>query len=76
MSKYRKSKTNTTFFMDIPKESSEDRNQMLLEKCQALSRYVKERTEIADKIREDRKRLYNLSQEIHEIEQEIAGMQL
>ena len=72
MRKLRK-KNNDKYFDVIPKvEKVQDNNRIIIAKSQALGNLVTERTKILRESRDIRKKLYNLSQEIHSIEQEIA----
>jgi len=73
MAKYRRSKINDKYFETIPKPTTISKsNEIILAKSQALGNLVTERTKILRESREIRKKLYNLSQEIHSIEHEIA----
>ena len=66
----RRTKTNTTYFADIPK--AKDAKRLAWERGMALARLVSQRTIILRESREIRKKLYNLSQEIHSIELELV----
>ena len=73
MSRRLRKKNNDKYFDVIPKvEKVQDNNRIIIAKSQALGNLVTERTKILRESRDIRKKLYNLSQEIHSIEQEIA----
>ena len=75
MSRRLRKKNNDKYFDVIPKvekEMSKSGFGIILAKSQALGNLVTERTKILRESRDIRKKLYNLSQEIHSIEQEIA----
>jgi hypothetical protein len=68
----KKSKTNSTFFEDIPKVYDlRDRQRIALEKCKSLSKLTWERRSLQEQYREVHKNIYNLSLEINRLHEEI-----
>ena len=63
----KKSKTNTTFFQDIPKIDKRERALLI---CKALANYTQQRNILLEDIREQRKKIYNLSLEINRLHEE------
>jgi nucleoid-associated protein YejK len=72
LAKFRKSKTDTTYFMDIPKKKDdlETNKSKALALCKALANYTSQRSMPLDEIRDQRKKIYNLSLEINRLHEE------
>lgn len=75
MARYRKSKTDTTYFQDIPKQDKQTVT------TDAIFRLLKEKTALKSKKtvlveqqQETRKTIYNLSMKITDLEDEIDDM--
>ena len=73
---YRKSRTDNTYFMDIPKKKDdlEQNKSKALAICKALANYTSQRTMLLEEIREQRKKIYNLSLEINRLHEENEDM--
>ena len=78
MARIVRSKINDKYFEKIPNlkkpKVETSRNEIALEKSMALADLVGQRTKVLRESREIRKRLYNLSQEIHSIEIELSEL--
>jgi uncharacterized coiled-coil DUF342 family protein len=73
MARIKGSRNNDKFFDVIPPKTK-SRDKIALEKSMALGKLVSQRTKIREESREIRTKIYNLSQEIHYIEDELAEL--
>ena len=71
MAKFRRSKTNTTYFIDIPKPAKETPNEEILKLLKKKYDLKEQRTSLLVKIRGLRTELYNLSKTINKYEETI-----
>lgn len=75
MPRVKRSKNNDKYFEVIPQKKTEiSRDGEALKMTKTLANLIRIRTRILNDSREIRKKLYNVSKEIHELEADISDL--